>query len=523
MSQHDFNIANQSFPATRTDLNNALQALASNSSGDAEPSTTFANQWWYETDTNTLKLRNEANNAWLSFATVDQSTAAWTLAHDVDITGTLTSDGLTVAGATSLTGNLTVDGGTIKLDGNYPVGTGNVALGNTAFNSVTTGAQNVSIGNEAGYGITSGSSNTAVGTATLFANDTGGNNVAVGRDALASNTSASYNTAVGYQAAHLNSEAVGLTAIGARALYSTVASDNTAVGTDNPGNYKAALEDNTTGRFNLAVGGGALGANSSGSYNSSLGHGALGSNTSASNNTAVGFRAGYTNETGFENVFVGNNAGFSSTSNRNTMVGNGAGYSSTGEKNTFVGANGTSGGCGEAMTTGSKNTILGGYTGNQGGLDIRTSSNNIVLSDGDGNVRAYWSNVGSTFLPATAGITTGQAANFFINSSTGELARSTSSLRYKNTVEDAEHGLTELLTLRPVTYKGNNDGDTVFGGLIAEEVHDAGLTEFVQYNDDGEPDALAYSNMVSLCIKAIQEQQVTITALTARITALEGN
>jgi hypothetical protein len=83
--------------------------------------------------------------------------------------------------------------------------------------------------------------------------------------------------------------------------------------------------------------------------------------------------------------------------------------------------------------------------------------------------------------------------------------------------------LTELLTLRPVTYKGNNDGDTVFGGLIAEEVHDAGLTEFVQYNDDGEPDALAYSNMVSLCIKAIQEQQVTITALTARITALEGN
>ena len=94
MSQSDFNIANQSFPATRTDLNNALQALASNSSGDAEPSTTFANQWWYETDTNTLKLRNEANNAWLSFATVDQTTGAWTLAHDVTV-----SNGLTVSGA----------------------------------------------------------------------------------------------------------------------------------------------------------------------------------------------------------------------------------------------------------------------------------------------------------------------------------------------------------------------------------------------------------------------------------------
>ena len=73
MSQHDFNIANQSFPATRADLNNALVALASNSSGDAEPATKYANQWWYETDTNTLKLRNEANDAWISIAVLDQS------------------------------------------------------------------------------------------------------------------------------------------------------------------------------------------------------------------------------------------------------------------------------------------------------------------------------------------------------------------------------------------------------------------------------------------------------------------
>jgi hypothetical protein len=42
------------------------------------------------------------------------------------------ADSLTVAG------NLSVDGGTIKLDGNYPVGTGNVALGDTALDSPTT-------------------------------------------------------------------------------------------------------------------------------------------------------------------------------------------------------------------------------------------------------------------------------------------------------------------------------------------------------------------------------------------------
>jgi hypothetical protein len=42
-------------------------------------------------------------------------------------------------------------------------------------------------------------------------------------------------------------------------------------------------------------------------------------------------------------------------------------------------------GAGYYVTTGYKNTIIGGYNGNQGGLDIRTASNNIVLSDGDGN------------------------------------------------------------------------------------------------------------------------------------------
>jgi len=118
-------------------------------------------------------------------------------------------------------------------------------------------------------------------------------------------------------------------------------------------------------------------------------------------------------------------------------------------------------------------------------------------------------------------LTTASAANVHVLSN-GTLYRSTSSERYKNTIQNATHGLTELLTLRPVTYKGNDDGDLVFGGLIAEEVHDAGLTEFVQYNEENQPDALAYGNMVSLCIKAIQEQQDLIQSLRARVAQLEG-
>jgi len=118
--------------------------------------------------------------------------------------------------------------------------------------------------------------------------------------------------------------------------------------------------------------------------------------------------------------------------------------------------------------------------------------------------------------------TTASAANLLVDS-TGRLYRSTSSLKYKTDVQGAAHGLAEVMQLRPVTYKGKNDGDTVFGGLIAEEVHDAGLTEFVQYATDGSPDALAYGNMVSLAFKAIQEQQTIIDSLKARIEALEAN
>lgn len=110
--------------------------------------------------------------------------------------------------------------------------------------------------------------------------------------------------------------------------------------------------------------------------------------------------------------------------------------------------------------------------------------------------------------------TTSSGANVNVHAD-GHLRRSTSSRKYKNTITDATHGLTELLKLKSVTFKGNEDGDTIFGGLIAEDVHDAGLTEFVHYDKDNEPDALAYGNMVALCVKAIQE-------LTARVATLEA-
>ena len=73
MSQHDFSIANQTASSARSDINSALQALASNNSGTGAPSTTYANMFWYETDTNLLKMRNEANTAWVNLGYVNQT------------------------------------------------------------------------------------------------------------------------------------------------------------------------------------------------------------------------------------------------------------------------------------------------------------------------------------------------------------------------------------------------------------------------------------------------------------------
>jgi len=418
-------------------------------------------------------------------------------------------------------------------------GAGAVAT-NTAFGTSALAA------NQAG-----GTNNTAIGNAALDANTTGDANTAVGDDALGANTTASNNTAVGYQAHYFQTTGGANTVLGTQAGYGdATGSSNTwigyaagpntvtnASGTQNVAVGRNALYSNTTASNNTAVGYQALDANTTGADNVAVGKDALGANTTASFNTAVGFQAGNAQTIAEYNTFIGYKAGLSTTGDQNTFLGKFAG---------------------NGITTGTLNTILGSYNGNQGGLDIRTSSSHIVLSDGGGNPRAYWDANGTQVTQSansagaqnsfqvkngaasalftvrddgrigTGGAaspynnTTGSAANMFVDAS-GVFYRSTSSLKYKRDVQDATHGLAEVLQLRPVTYKGKgeNDGETVFGGLIAEEVHEVGLTEFVQYAEDESPDALAYGNMVSLMVKAMQEQQALITALTNRITALE--
>ena len=71
MAQHDYVIANGTGAAVRSDLNNALAAIVSQNSGATEPATMYAYQWWADTTTGLLKLRNGANNAWITLRELD--------------------------------------------------------------------------------------------------------------------------------------------------------------------------------------------------------------------------------------------------------------------------------------------------------------------------------------------------------------------------------------------------------------------------------------------------------------------
>jgi hypothetical protein len=180
-------------------------------------------------------------------------------------------------------------------------------------------------------------------------------------------------------------------AIGVEALNSNLGSNNTAHG------YRA-LYSNTTGASNVAIGQGALFSNTTGPNNTATGMSSLYVNTTGIANTANGYEALYSNTTGDNNVATGLQALYSNTEgNNNTAYGFQTLYNATGSSNTVVGYK-----AGELITTGSKNTIIGAYNGNQGGLDIRTASNFIVLSDGDGNPRQVIDASGNVGIGTTA-------------------------------------------------------------------------------------------------------------------------
>jgi hypothetical protein len=312
---------------------------------------------------------------------------------------------------------------------------------------------------------------------------------------------------------------------------------------------------NTTADNNVAVGYQSLYSNTA-ANNTSVGVQALYFSTAA-NNTVMGYQAAYTNTTGTNNVAVGYQAGYTNTiGSQMVALGYQALVNTTGSSNTAVGY-----GSGSAITTGTKNTIIGLYSGNAGGLDIRTASNYIVLSDGDGNPRGYFDNNGNFVVNRTSTLFTakqtlgfsGLVSNGFSIDDTngtvssvgyvyfGRAGTSVGSISYAsgtglisyNTTSDyraktvngiIQNALSKVALLKPSTGRMNSaeqDIDFFVAHELQEVVPSAVTGEKDAVNEDNTPkyQMVDKSALIPLLTAAIQEQQAIIESLKARLDA----
>ena len=309
----------------------------------------------------------------------------------------------------------------------------NVVIGNLAFSSSVDSAKTVAIGFEAlkNHNSSANSHNVVVGTEAAKAATNANSLTAIGSLAAISVENSDKTTAVGMAVLNKEKYTAGATAVGAYALYKGQLStstgqavgwynNNTAIGiyagygfgeTDFYGNYTGSQGINNTflggesgysyknGNGNVYAGYRSGLKARNGDYNVAIGFEAMRSpdfsnpesfnENSQGKNTAVGYRA-YFNADATGDTF-------------NTMVGAQSGYNlAASTYNTLIGSN-----AGFEITSGSKNVILGSYEGDQAPYDIRTSDNNIVLSDGDGNVRMFFNSSGNATIPGALTVSGG--------------------------------------------------------------------------------------------------------------------
>jgi len=190
-------------------------------------------------------------------------------------------------------------------------------------------------------------------------------------------------------------------------------------------------------------------------------------------------------------------------------------------------------------------------------LDIRTSDNNVVLSDGDGNPRllidtagrAYFNQGSSKFSGQAGLVSTTASANhqcfsaaneatsgtryfhyFLIGTShtnvgsitsTGSSTsfNTTSDHRLKENVADLTGATTRLKQLEPKRFNFIADADTTVDGFLAHEVQSV-VPEAItgthnEVDDDGNPvyQGIDQSKLVPLLVATIKELEARITAL----------
>lgn len=119
-------------------------------------------------------------------------------------------------------------------------------------------------------------------------------------------------------------------------------------------------------------------------------------------------------------------------------------------------------------------------------------------------VSALYMDMASTPIRYGYGTTTTNAANVFIQTASPfEMRRVSSARKYKTDIKDAIDGL-EALNLRPRTWIDKQEPAERIPGVVAEEVVDAGLGQYVVYGDEG-VEAVMYDRLWLSLLPVIRE------------------
>jgi hypothetical protein len=165
------------------------------------------------------------------------------------------------------------------------------------------------------------------------------------------------------------------------------------------------------------------------------------------------------------------------------------------------------------------------------GLNINTFGGNVSI----GNTATLVTTNGALtatgdarLLTAYSTVITGRDAYVSSGGLIGVL--SVSSRRFKREITPLTVDVEKVLNIKPVTFKYNSgvlheteDQEAVQVGFIAEDLHDAGLTNLVEYDEDGLPQGIFYSRYITALQAVVRHQASQIESLSTRLDALEGN
>ena len=423
----------------------------------------------------------------------------------------------------------------------------NVSIGTAALGASTTGCLNIGIGATAmGAAIVTGINNIAVGTTSMDALTSGICNVAIGTNALGASTTGCKNIAIGELAmgaaitTGINNIAVGTTS--ADALTSGIC--NVAIGTN-------ALGASTTGCKNIGIGGCAIGAGVfTGNNNVALGNVSGRDATSAADNFIVGNTAGLKITSGASNIIIGLAAADAGviTGNRNIALGQQALKKLTnGLDNIAIGCQA---GC--SITTQEKIVNIGKGSDEATTchgcikVDVLCSASFGTTSDCRAKCSISTSDLGLDFIKALKPVKFKMRDQRDVLDEDGNLIYDPESPRQVN---QFSHGLMSqdvmstikglgkeyvdfagLLDDLQEPYTLNSDGERLIVGTRAQAASEPekywgqGLNDYDPDNPDGlyqKTQGLDYTQFVAPLIKAVQEVDAAVIALTARVKALE--